>query len=132
MYVALHVLHLTCTLRADWLKQCGIETVAMESTGVYWIPVFQVLESRGFDVKLVNAHYVKTVPGRKTDVLDCQWLQQLHTYGLLSGSFRPEDRSLRPPQLHQTTGQFNQKCLRPRTKDAKSPNSNESTTAPGD
>ncbi len=53
---------------ADWLKQCKIETVAMESTRVYWIPVFQVLESRGFDVKLVNAHYVKTVPGRKTDV----------------------------------------------------------------
>ncbi len=80
---------------ADWLKQCGIKTVAMESTGVYWIPVFQVLESRGFEVKLVNAHYVKTVPGRKTDVLDCQWLQQLHTYGLLSGSFRPEDQICR-------------------------------------
>jgi transposase len=77
---------------ADWLKQCKIETVAMESTGVYGIPVFQVWESRGFDVKLVNAHYVKTVPGRKTDVLDCQWLQQLHPYGLLSGSFRPEDQ----------------------------------------
>ena len=77
---------------ADWLKQCRIETVAMESTGVYWIPVFQVLESRGFDVKLVNAHYVKTVPGRKTDILDCQWLQKLHSYGLLSGSFRPDDQ----------------------------------------
>ncbi|MBW4668858.1 MAG: IS110 family transposase [Cyanomargarita calcarea GSE-NOS-MK-12-04C] len=77
---------------ADWLKHCRIETVAMESTGVYWIPVFQILESRGFEVKLVNAHYVKTVPGRKTDVLDCQWLQQLHTYGLLAGSFRPEDQ----------------------------------------
>lgn len=77
---------------ADWLKQCRIETVAMESTGVYWIPVFQILESRGFEVKLVNAHYVKTVPGRKTDVLDCQWLQQLHTYGLLAGSFRPADQ----------------------------------------
>ena len=77
---------------ADWLKQCRIETVAMESTEVYWIPVFQVLESRGFDVKLVNAHYVKTVPGRKTDVLDCQWLQKLHSYGLLSGSFRPDDQ----------------------------------------
>lgn len=77
---------------ADWLKQCKIETVAMESTGVYWIPVFQVLESRGFDVKLVNAHYVKTVPGRKTDVLDCQWLQKLHSYGLLSGSFRPDNQ----------------------------------------
>lgn len=77
---------------ADWLKSCRIETVAMESTGVYWIPVFQILESKGFEVKLVNAHYVKTVPGRKTDVLDCQWLQQLHTYGLLAGSFRPDDQ----------------------------------------
>jgi len=77
---------------ADWLKQCEIETVAMESTGVYWIPLFQVLETRGFEVRLVNAHHVKTVPGRKSDVLDCQWLQQLHTYGLLSGSFRPENQ----------------------------------------
>jgi transposase len=76
---------------ADWLENCGIETVAMESTGVYWIPVFQILESRGFEVKLVNARHVKNVPGRKTDVLDCQWVQRLHTYGLLSGSFRPED-----------------------------------------
>ena len=79
---------------ADWLRNCGVETVAMESTGVYWLPVFQVLESRGLEVKLVNAHYVKTVPGRKSDVLDCQWLQQLHSYGLLAGSFRPEDLSL--------------------------------------
>jgi transposase len=77
---------------ADWLSQCRVTTVAMESTGVYWLPVFQVLESRGFEVKLVNAHYVKTVPGRKSDVLDCQWIQQLHTYGLLAGSFRPEDQ----------------------------------------
>lgn len=64
----------------------------MESTGVYWIPVFQILETPGFEVKLVNAHHVKTVPGRKSDVLDCQWLQQLHSYGLLSGSFRPENQ----------------------------------------
>lgn len=77
---------------ADWLKQCGIETVAMESTGVYWIPLFQILETRGFEVHLVNAHHVKTVPGRKSDVLDCQWLQQLHSYGLLAGSFRPTDQ----------------------------------------
>jgi len=76
---------------ADWLKKCRIETVAMESTGVYWIPLFQILESQGFEVKLVNARHVKNVPGRKTDVLDCQWLQRLHTFGLLSGSFRPED-----------------------------------------
>src|SRR6185503_14784916 len=76
---------------ADWLEQCGIETVVMESTGVYWIPLFQILETRGFEVKLVNAKHVKNVRGRKTDIVDCQWLQQLHTYGLLSGSFRPED-----------------------------------------
>jgi transposase len=76
---------------AQWLKACGIETVAMESTGVYWIPVFQILESHGFEVKLVNAKHVKNVPGRKTDVSDCQWLQQLHSFGLLTGSFRPED-----------------------------------------
>jgi transposase len=77
---------------ATWLKQCHIETVAMESTGVYWIPVFQMLEFQGFEVILVNAHSVKSVPGRKSDVLDCQWLRQLHSYGLLSGSFRPADQ----------------------------------------
>ncbi len=76
---------------ADWLDECGIETVAMESTGVYWIPLYQILEARGFEVILVNARHVKNVPGRKSDILDCQWLQQLHTYGLLRGSFRPED-----------------------------------------
>ena len=75
----------------DWLTKCGIETVAMESTGVYWIPLYELLESRGFDVKLVDARHVKNVSGRKTDVLDCQWLQQLHTYGLLSGAFRPNE-----------------------------------------
>ncbi|WP_316431088.1 IS110 family transposase [Leptolyngbya sp. NK1-12] len=77
---------------AAWLQGCGVTTVAMESTGVYWIPVFQILESSGLEVKLVNAHHLKTVPGRKSDVLDCQWLQKLHTYGLLAGSFRPEEQ----------------------------------------
>jgi transposase len=77
---------------ATWLHQCGVTTVAMESTGVYWIPLFQILEASGLEVRLVNAHFVKTVPGRKSDVLDCQWLQQLHSYGLLSGSFRPDDQ----------------------------------------
>ena len=76
---------------ADWLAACRIETVAMESTGVYWIPVYEILESRGFDVYLVNARHVKNVPGRKTDILDCQWIQQLHTYGLLRASFRPPE-----------------------------------------
>src|SRR5207302_7610219 len=74
---------------ADWLQACGIDTVALESTGVYWIALFQILEGRGFDVKLVNARAVKNVSGRKSDVSDCQWLQQLHSYGLLSGAFRP-------------------------------------------
>ena len=66
---------------ADWLAQCGVETVVMESTGVYWIPVFGVLEERDFQVMLVDPRRIKHVPGRKTDVLDCQWQQQLHTYG---------------------------------------------------
>jgi len=74
---------------ADWLDQCGIETVAMESTGVYWIPLFQILEERGFAVYLVNARHVKNVPGRRTDVCDCQWLQFLHSVGLLKASYRP-------------------------------------------
>ena len=76
---------------ATWLKQCGVTTVAMESTGVYWIPLFELLERRGFEVKLVDARHVKNVSGRKSDVLDCQWIQQLHTYGLLAGAFRPPD-----------------------------------------
>ena len=75
---------------ADWLNECGVQTVVMESTGVYWIPLFGVLEERGFQVMLVDPWRIKNVPGRKTDVLDCQWLQQLHTYGLLSGAFRPD------------------------------------------
>lgn len=74
---------------AKWLKECRITSVAMESTGVYWIPVFQILDSYGFEVILVNARHVKNVPGRKTDIKDCQWLQYLHSVGLLRGSFRP-------------------------------------------
>jgi len=77
---------------ADWLKACEVETVAMESTGVYWVPLYDVLESRGFEVYLVNARHLKNVTGRKSDVLDCQWLQQLHTYGLLQPSFRPPEQ----------------------------------------
>jgi len=77
---------------ADWLTQCRIDTIALESTGVYWIPLFEILESKGFDVKLVNPRFIKNVPGRKTDVVDCQWIRQLHSYGLLTGSFRPDDQ----------------------------------------
>ncbi len=76
---------------ADWLKACRITTVAMEATGVYWIALFEILEERGFAVYLVNARHLKNVSGRKTDVLDCQWIQQLHTYGLLRPSFRPPE-----------------------------------------
>ncbi|NHZ93965.1 IS110 family transposase [Massilia sp. CCM 8733] len=76
---------------ADWLTACRVDTVAMESTGVYWIPLFELLEARGFKVLLVNARHVKNVSGRKSDVLDCQWLQQLMSYGLLAGAFRPDD-----------------------------------------
>ena len=76
---------------AAWLEQCRVTSVAMESTGVYWIPLYQILETRGFEVCLVNARHVKNVPGRKTDVQDCQWLQYLHSVGLLRGSFRPPE-----------------------------------------
>jgi hypothetical protein len=74
---------------ADWLKRCGIDTVVMESTGMYWIPLYELLEQCGFQVLLVDPRRLKNVPGRKTDVVDCQWLQQLHAFGLLSGAFRP-------------------------------------------
>ena len=76
---------------ANWLKECQVTTVAMESTGVYWIPVYQILEAHGFEVVLVNARHVHSVPGRKSDVADCEWLRYLHSVGLLRGSFRPAD-----------------------------------------
>jgi len=75
----------------DWLLACGVQTVAMESTGVYWIPLFQILEAAGLEVCLVNARHCKNLPGRKTDIQDCQWLQYLHSVGLLRGSFRPPE-----------------------------------------
>lgn len=74
---------------ADWLAKCGVKTVAMESTGVYWIPVYELLEERGFEVLLVCASHLRNVPGRKSDVLDCRWIQRLHSFGLLRASFRP-------------------------------------------
>ena len=79
---------------ADWLVEIGIQTVAMESTGIYWIPAYEILEERGLLVLLVNARHIKNVPGRKTDVVDCQWIQQLHTYGLLKGAFRPPEETI--------------------------------------
>jgi transposase len=78
---------------ADWLTACGVKTVAMESTGIYWIPLFELLEARGFEVYLVDPRQSRHAPGRpKSDVLDCQWLQRLHSYGLLSASFRPAEQ----------------------------------------
>jgi transposase len=76
---------------AEWLAACGVTTIAMESTGVYWIPLYELLESRGMEVYLVNARHVKNVTGRKDDIRDSRWLRQLHTYGLLQASFRPPE-----------------------------------------
>jgi len=76
---------------ADWLKSLNIEVVAMEATGVYWIPLYELLDSRGFDVYLVNSRATRQVTGRKSDVLDCQWIWQLMSHGLLKGAFRPAD-----------------------------------------
>jgi len=75
---------------ADWLQASGVDSIAMEATGVYWIPVYEVLEARGFEVYVVNARHIKNVPGRKSDIQDCQWIQGLHSVGLLRASFRPE------------------------------------------
>ena len=87
---------------ADWLLACGVTTIALESTGVYWLPVFEMLEARGLQAYLVNAWHLRHVPGRKSDVLDCQWIQKLHSLGLLRGSFRPdaEMRTLRTYLRH--------------------------------
>src|SRR5882672_7027142 len=76
---------------ADWLVACRVTSVAMEATGVYWIPIYEILEARGFEVRLVNARHIKHVPGRKSDVSDCEWLRDLHSVGLLRGSFRPTE-----------------------------------------
>ena len=89
----------------DWLQACRVTHVAMEATGVYWIPIFEILDARGFQVILVNARHVKNLPGRKSDVSDCEWLRDLHILGLLRGSFRPADGivALRGYLRHRTT-----------------------------
>jgi transposase len=90
---------------ADWLTACRVTHVAMEATGVYWIPIFEILDARGFQVILVNARHVKNLPGRKSDVSDCEWLRDLHILGLLRGSFRPADEivALRGYLRHRAT-----------------------------
>src|SRR6266508_3435286 len=75
---------------ADWLMACGIDTVAMESTGIYWLAIYEILEARGIQVFLVNARQIRIPPGRKSDWKDCQWIQRLHMLGLLHASFRPD------------------------------------------
>ena len=92
------------TQLVDWLQEEGIETVAMESTHVYWIPLYELLESRGIEACLVNARQMHNVPGRKTDMQDCQWLQLLHSRGLLRGSFRPAEAITRLRALHRQLG----------------------------
>ena len=95
---------------ADWLTSCHVDTVAMESTGVYWIPIYDLLEARGFQVYLVNARQLKNVSGKKTDILDCQWIQQLHTYGLLQPSFRPPEEICALRALVRQRGRLIQSC----------------------
>ena len=91
-----------------WLLECGIRTVAMEATGVYWIPLYQLLSDAGIKVCLVNARHVKNVPGRKSDVRDCQWLQYLHSVGLLRASYRPDQPVCRARSIYR----FRQNLLR--------------------
>lgn len=91
---------------ADWLAAQGVKSVAMESTYIYWIPIFELLETRGLDVVLVNARTLHNVPGRKTDFSDCQWIQLLHSCGLLRGSFRPSDAITRLRTLHRQMANF--------------------------
>ena len=94
----------------DWLVNCGIDTVAMESTSVYWIPLYEILEAQGLEVLLANAQQVRNVPGRKSDVSDCQWLQRLHTFGLLRGSFRPTEEITALRSLVRHRGKLIQEC----------------------
>ena len=90
---------------ADWLAACRVTSVAMEATGVYWIPIYEILDARGFEVLLVNARQFKNVPGRKSDVSDSEWIRELHSVGLLRGSFRPTDAivALRAYMRHRQT-----------------------------
>ena len=114
----------------EWLKACQIQTVAMESTGVYWIPLFQMLEREGFEVRLVNASHAKNVPGRKTDVKDCQWLQQLDTFGMLRGSFRSPGPDMRGTQLSSPSRYSEQGLQQPGAAHAEGPDGDEYSDSP--
>ena len=97
---------------ADWLHQEGVQTLALESTGTYWIPLYDVLEERGMEVLLVNARQLRKVPGRKTDMLDCQWIQKLHSCGLLRGCFRPSNGTRQLRELSRESSNLKQECER--------------------
>ena len=98
---------------ADWLVQCGVKTVAMESTGVYWIPVYEILKARGLEVVLVNARHLRNVRGRKSDVSDCRWLRDLHSVGLLSPSLPPRRRDRGAALLHAPAREFGARGCHP-------------------
>ena len=115
---------------ADWLQRCKVRTVAMESTGVYWIPLFQILEARGLEVFLVNAHHVKNVSGRPTDIGDCQWIQQLHSVGLLRESFRPPTRGLRVTEYRTAAAKLDGVVFAGHSTHAEGSGSDESASAP--
>jgi len=117
---------------ADWLVACGVKTVAMEATGVYWIPIDEILEGRGLEVRLVTAQHVKNVPGRKSDVSDCEWLQELHSVGLLRGSFRPtaEIAALRSYLRHRET-LIQEELKKPRRRSPAVPRSSSTPDLPG-
>ena len=110
---------------ADWLESEAIESVAMEATGIYWIPLYELLEARGIEVVLVNARQLSHVPGRKTDMLDCQWLQLRHSCGLLRGSFRPIESICQWRTLQTRTGQHGARSDPSRARDAKGPGPDE-------
>ena len=115
---------------ADGLIKCGVRTAAMEATGVYWVPILQILEARGLEVCLVNARHVKHVPGRKTDGQDCQWLQYLHSVGLLNASFRPPAAVGAVRSLGRHRGEPGAHRLRAFAARAKGPRPNERAAAP--
>jgi Transposase len=112
---------------ADWLKSCGIDTVAMQSTGVYWLPVYEILAEKGLEVHLVNARHTKNLPGRKSDVQECQWLLQLHTFGLLNNSFRPPEEIF-SARLLAATGRTHGRSGRVYSKDAEGTHRDERAT----
>jgi len=113
---------------ADWLIERGVRSVAMQSTGVYWIPVLEILQERGLEVYLVNARHTKNLPGRKSDIAECQWLLKLHTFGLLNNSFQPSDQIRGDAHLVATPGRIGGASQQHDSADAKGLDGNEYPT----